>query len=208
MGLLAGLTPFLSGAEVAAGAAAIAGAAALLASAVLLSSALWPDNVRRVVQRALDLAAGVGLDRERWMGVLEGVLDGLSPLRSGRRGLSLLVWSAATWAGVVAFYWFVMRAFLPNPPALAAPFLVCIAALGMAVPASPGAVGVFQAAIRFGLTEAFDVPAVQAITVAFGIHTVQYILGCLLGLIGLGQESLSLSWLRARVSTTEGMEGG
>jgi uncharacterized membrane protein YbhN (UPF0104 family) len=101
---------------------------------------------------------------------------------------------------VIASFWSVLRAFLADFQALTAPFLVCIAALGMAVPASPGAVGVFQATIRYGLTEAFDVPTDKAIAVAFGIHIVQYALGCLSGLIGLWRESLSLGWLRDQVA--------
>jgi uncharacterized protein (TIRG00374 family) len=206
MALLAGLTPFVGGAGSAASAGLVAGIVALVASAVLLLLAFRPDWGRWIARQVLVRVSKLGLNSARWMEVLEGLLDGLAPLRSKRRGMALLAWSAATWAGVVAFYWFVMRAFLPRPPALAAPFLVCVAALGMAVPASPGAVGVFQAAIRYGLTEAFDLPTDQAITVAFGIHTAQYVLGCLLGLIGLGQESLSLGWLRAQVAHVENSE--
>jgi uncharacterized membrane protein YbhN (UPF0104 family) len=101
-----------------------------------------------------------------------------------------------TWACVTVSFWSMLRAFLADFQALTAPFLVSIAALGMAVPASPGAVGVFQATIRYGLTEVFKVPVDKAIAVAFGCHIVQYILGCLLGLIGLWRESLSLGWLR------------
>ena len=174
-----------------------------MASAVLLLLAFRPDWGRWMVRLGLGWISKVGLklDSERWLQALDGLLEGLAPLRSGRRGIALLVWSVVTWAGIVVFYWSVLRAFLPQPPMLAAPFLVCVAALGMAVPASPGAVGIFQAAIRYGLTAAFGVPVDQAITVAFGIHIVQYVLGCLLGLIGLGRESLSLSWLRTQAAT-------
>ncbi|MCP4544376.1 MAG: flippase-like domain-containing protein [Chloroflexi bacterium] len=209
MVLLAVLTPFVSGAGTAMNAGLFAGGAALAALAVLLLFAFRPDWGRRMAQWGLGLLSKLGLklDSERWLGMLDGLLEGLAPLRSGWRGVALLVWSVITWAFIVAFYWAVLRAFLPQPPALAAPFLVCIAALGMAVPASPGAVGIFQAAIRYGLTEAFGVPVDQAITVAFGIHIIQYVLGCLLGLIGLGRESLSLSWLRTRAATQKGVGG-
>jgi uncharacterized protein (TIRG00374 family) len=206
MALLAGLIPFVGGAGSAVSAGLVAGVAALAASAVLLVLAFRPDWGRWIAQQVLTRVSRLGLNSARWMAVLEDLLDGLAPLRSKRRGVALLAWSVATWAGIVAFYWFMMRAFLPKPPALAASFLVCIAALGMAVPASPGAVGVFQAAIRYGLTEVFAMPTDQAITIAFGIHTFQYVLGCLLGLIGLGQESLSLGWLRAQVARGENSE--
>jgi len=199
--LLAGLTPFVSGAGSAVGAGLVAGGAALAASAVLLLLAFRPDLGRRAVRRVLEWTPRV--DEERWMRALDGLFEGLAPLRSGRRGLALLAWSVVTWACVVAFYWAIVRAFLPRPPALAAPFLVCVAGLGMAVPASPGAVGVFHAAARYGLAVPFDVPTDQAVTVAFAIHTFQYVVIILLGLIGLARESLSLGWLRAQVASVE-----
>jgi len=199
--LLAGVTPFVSGVGSAMGAGLVAGGAALVASAALLLMAFRPDWGRRVVQRVLGWVPR--LDGERWMRALDGLLEGLAPLRSGRRGLALLVWSVVTWACVVAFYWTIVRAFLPRPPALVAPLLVCVAGLGMAVPSSPGAVGVFHAAARYGLTVPFGVPADQAVTIAFAIHTFQYVLACLLGLVGLARESLSIGWLRTQVGSGE-----
>ena len=197
--ILAGVMPFVSGAGSAAGAALVAGGAAVAALAVLLFLAFRPDLGRRLVQKVLGWVPRLG--EGRWAQVLDGLLDGLAPLRSGRRGLALLVWSVVTWAFVVAYYWALIRAFLPNPPPLAAPFLVCVVGLGMAVPSSPGAVGVFHAVARYGLTVPFEVPTAQAVTVAFAIHTFQYVLVCLLGLAGLARESLSLSSLRTRAAS-------
>jgi len=197
--LLAGVTPFVSGAGSAVGAGLVAGGAALAASAVLLLMAFRPDWGRCAVRRVLGWVPR--LDAERWAGVLDGLFEGLAPLRSGRRGLALLAWSVLTWACVVAFYWAVLRAFLPQPPALAAPFLVCIVGLGMAIPSSPGAVGVFHAVARYGLTVPFNVPTDQAVTVAFGLHAFQYVVSSLLGLVGLATESLSLGWLQAQTTS-------
>jgi uncharacterized membrane protein YbhN (UPF0104 family) len=73
----------------------------------------------------------------------------------------------------------------------------------MAVPSSPGAVGVFHAVARYGLTVPFNVPVDQAVTVAFAIHAFQYLAMCLLGLAGLARESISLGWLRTQVSSAE-----
>ena len=58
-----------------------------------------------------------------------------------------------------------------------------------------------------GLEDVFNVPIDQAITVAFGIHIIQYVIGCLLGLIELGRESLSLSWLRTQAATQQDAGG-
>jgi hypothetical protein len=192
--LLAGVAPFVSEAGSALSAGLIGGGAALVATATLLVLAFRPDWGRQAVRWALDLIPQV--DSERWAQALDGIFDGLAPLRSGRRALALLFWSVVTWACVVAYYWACLRAFVPNPPALAAPFLVSVVGLGMAIPSSPGAVGVFHAVARYGLTAPFGVPVNQAVTAAFGVHAFQYVLGCLLGLIGLARESLSLGWLR------------
>jgi uncharacterized protein (TIRG00374 family) len=199
--LLAGVTPFISGVGDTLIFGRIAAGLALAASATLLFLAFRPDWGRQMVRRVLGWIPR--LDSERWARSLDGVFEGLAPLRSGRRGLALLAWSAATWACVVAFYWALIRAFLPQPPALASSFLVCVVGLGMAIPSSPGAVGVFHAVARYGLTIPFGVPIDKAVTIAFAMHTFQYSLGCLLGLIGLGRESLSLGWVRTRVADFE-----
>jgi len=171
-------------------------------SAVLLLLAFRPDWGRRAVRWALARVPRVNPDR--WAQALDGLFDGLAPLRSGRRGLALLAWSVVAWACVVFFYWTLLRAFLPHPPALAAPFLVCVLGLGMAVPSSPGTVGVFHAVARYALTVPFAVPVDQAVTIAFAAHAFQYLMMCLLGLAGLARESLSLEWLRAQVVHIEG----
>lgn len=199
--LLAGVAPFVRGASSAVEAGLIAAGAAVVATAVLLLLAFRADWGRRTVRWALGLVPRV--DVERWARALDGLFEGLAPLRSARRGAALAFWSAAAWACVVLYYWTLLRAFLTQPPALAAPFLICVLGLGMAVPSSPSAVGVFHAVARYGLTVPFGVPADQAVTVAFAAHAFQYVLVGLLGLVGLARESLSLGWLRAQVSSTE-----
>lgn len=199
--LLAGVAPFVSETGDAVGVGIVAGGAALAATAVLLLLAFRPDWGRRAVRWVLSRVPR--LDVERWAGALDGLFEGLAPLRSGRRGLALLAWSVVIWACVVGYYWMFLRAFIAQPPALAAPFLVCVLGLGMAVPSSPSAVGVFHAVARYALTIPFAVQEDQAIAIAIGAHAFQYILMCLLGLVGLARESLSLGQLRAQVATLE-----
>ncbi len=197
--LLAGVAPFVSGIGDAIEAGVIAGGLALAAMAVLLVLAFRPDWGKRTVRWAL--ARVPRLDGERWAHLFDGLFDGLAPLRSGRRGLALLAWSVVIWAIVVAYYWALLRAFLPNPPTLGAPFLVCVLGLGMAVPSSPGAFGVFHLAARYGLTVPFGVPTDPAVAVAFVAHALTYLSSSLLGLIGLARESISLGWVRKQVET-------
>jgi uncharacterized membrane protein YbhN (UPF0104 family) len=81
-------------------------------------------------------------------------------------------------------------------------FLSCAIGLGMAVPAAPGAMGVFHSVARYALELPFGVPEERAVAVAFASHAVQYIAMCVLGLIGLARQNLSLGRLQADVATT------
>ncbi len=188
--VLGGVAPFVADSGQAVSAGILAGALAIGAAAVLLLMAFRPQWGQRAVRWGL--ARIPRLNAERWARAFDGLFDGLAPLRSGRLGLFLLLWSAIAWAFVVLVYWVLLQAFIARPPFLAAPFLVCILGLGMAIPSSPSAVGVFHAIARYGLTIPFGVPAEEAVTAAFAIHAFQYILAAILGMIGLARESLTL----------------
>lgn len=195
--ILAGVAPFMRGVGDAVSTGVMAGVLAVTALAVLILLAFRPEWGRWLVRRILGWVPRI--DRERWAQALDGLFDGLAPLRSGRRGLALLAWSVVTWACVVGYYWALLRAFLPHPPVLAAPFMVSTIGLGMAVPSTPGALGVFHFIARNALTIPFGVPRNQAISVAFASHAFQYILIAILGLVGLAQQNLSFRRLRTTV---------
>ena len=198
--ILAGVAPFMSGVGDAVSTGVMAGVLAVTALAVLVLLAFRPEWGRWLVRRILGWVPRI--DRERWAQALDGLFDGLAPLRSGRRGLALLAWSVVTWACVVGYYWALLRAFMPRPPVLAAPFMVSVIGLGMAVPSTPGALGLFHLIARYALVIPFGVLDEEAVPVAFASHAFQYILILILGLIGLAHEGLSFARLRADVSTT------
>lgn len=199
--LLAGVAPFVSGAGSTLGVGLFAAIAAAGASVILVVLALRPDWGQRASRWVLGRLPWI--DGERWARALDELFKGLAPLRSPRLGVKLLLWSAVTWACVVFFYWALLRAFLTDLPWLAAPFLVCVVGLGMAIPSSPGSVGVFHALARYGLTIPFGLPTAQAVTAGFAVHAFQYLMMCVLGLIGLARESISLGRLRAQATSTE-----
>lgn len=70
-----------------------------------------------------------------------------------------------------------------------------LSALGMAMPSSPGAVGVFEAAIIFGLG-LFKVDKELALAIGLLIHMMQFIPTTVAGLLVLGKSGLSLKNLR------------
>jgi uncharacterized protein (TIRG00374 family) len=199
--LLAVTLPFVEQAGWMQGAGVVAGGAAVVALGVMIVVALRPDWVRRLARWFL--ARVKRLDTERWLGVLDGLLDGLASLRSPRRLAALLAWSVVTWAFVVGYYWAMLWAFLDHPPLVQGSFLTCAVGLGMAVPAAPGAMGVFESVARYALELPFGVSEEQAIAIAIASHAFQYILSNLMGLIGLAQLGLSLGQLRADAAALE-----
>lgn len=203
--LLAATLPFVEQAGWMQGAGVAAGIAAIVALSAMIVLALRPDWIRRLARWLL--ARMKHLDAKRWLGVLDGLLDGLAALRSLRRLAALFAWSILTWAFVVGYYWAMLWAFLDRPSLVQGSFLTCAIGLGMAVPAAPGAMGVFELVARYALELPFGVPQEQAVAIAFAAHAFQYILSNLMGLIGLAHLGLSLGQLQSEAIALERPNG-
>jgi len=195
--MLALSLPFIDQAGPIGSAGVWAGLAALLAFIALVLLARWPGWGRRTMRSILNRLPG--LDPERWLAPVEGLLDGLSALRSARRTASLVVWTGAVWISIVGYYWAMLGAFLDRPSLAMAAFVNCAVGLGMAVPAAPGAVGVFHALAKYALVLPFGVPGDSALAIAFAMHGFQYVLMNGLGIVGLIQQNLSVGRLRSDV---------
>lgn len=193
--------PFVEVAQWARLAGAAGGAMALAALVVLMALARRPDAGRQSLRWFL--ARVPRLREDRWAGAFDGLLAGLSSLRSARTAAGILAWSIAAWWFVVAYYWSVLWAFLERPSLVMGGFLSAAIGFSMALPSAPGAVGVFHRVAMFALQEPFAVPAHHALSIAFASHAFQYLVMCLLGLVGLARESLSLRWVRTHARKTK-----
>ncbi len=191
--------PFVAQAGWTARAGLLGGVAAVISLAVLILLAWRPDWGRRMARWLL--ARIPRLDQEHWMEMADGLLEGLSALRSARRAAGLLSWSVVIWASIVGYYFAILGAFLDRPALVEGAFLACATGLGMALPSSPGAMGLFHSIARYALQLPFGVPVEEAVSVAFTAHAFQYIILCLLGLIGLLQQNLSLGRLQTDAAT-------
>jgi len=78
-----------------------------------------------------------------------------------------------------------------------------ISSIGMAMPSSPGAVGVFEAAVSFGLSRLFGVDKELALAIGLLIHMMQYIPTTVTGLLVLMKSGLSLKDLKRREAEME-----
>jgi hypothetical protein len=198
--LLAMTVPFVGHVGWTREAGLVGGAAALAATGLLVVLAARPRWARRLVDRVLRRLRW--LDPERWLDWFDGLLGGIAALRSVDRTVAMIGWSVVVWGLTVGYYLAILRAFIDRPSLVEASFLTCTTALGVALPSSPGAVGIFHSVARYALELPFGLTAEKAAVIAFSSHALQYVVMCALGLIGLIRQNLSLAQLRAEVRAT------
>ena len=115
---------------------------------------------------------------------LSEALDGLAqPGRLARAALIL----AASWALAIVFFWLVLRAFIPAAPLSWATLGLGVMAFGIALPSSPGAIGVYEAAWVGALALCGADPA-DSLAFAVAAHALTLGITSLCGLVSLVRE--------------------
>jgi glycosyltransferase 2 family protein len=163
--------------------------AALIVSAIVAALLGGRDLWLRIAAKALRAlpkpVAG------RWEARLAAALDGLGALRDRRAAVAIWGWTLAAWLVAALTNLLLLAAFGQAASLRIALFLLVVLQTGVAVPSTPGKVGVFQFLCVLALS-VFDVPA----SVAFGYSLVLYliVLGSICGwaVFGLWQRGLSL----------------
>ena len=127
--------------------------------------------------------------------LLQGVRDGLSALRSPRRLGAVVLWSILIWAVNALSFQLLFPAFGINVGYAGAVILQSVIVFGIAVPSSPGFVGVFEAAIVVALA-LYGVEQERAVAYALTYHAATFLPITLMGLYsayrtGLGWKSVS-----------------
>jgi len=146
--------------------------------------------------RALQLARWVlervhRLDTDTWLGRIESFLEGFNVLTRWRALLPTLGLSLLLWLPIVAGYYWGLRGFWPQATLPAALFTLSAAGFGVAVPSSPGSLGVFHGAVVLGLS-VFPVAAEQALGFAVVYHATMYFMILALGVMALWRSGQSL----------------
>jgi hypothetical protein len=98
----------------------------------------WPETVRKKL-----LPGG---SPALWVRIVEGVLAGVAPLRAGRIALGVGALSGMVWTLNVFLYWWVAGLFGIDLSLPQAGGVLAAIALGVALPSTPGFVGVYEAA--------------------------------------------------------------
>lgn len=176
-------------------------AVTVVAVALLGGRSVWMGLVDRVLVRAPAAAAA------RWRARIDALLEGLAALGRGRAAGPIWRWTLLFWATAALTNLLLLLAF-GQPPSIVAALLV-LAALqgGIAVPSTPGKIGVFQLLSMAALAVA-GVP--QATGLAFGIVQHVLVVGSITAwaALTLWRRSLSLSGLvRASASWQNGPAG-
>ena len=183
--------------SVATGAAALFGAMLVIALCVVHRPAPWLALLRRVAHAVLPARFA-----DRVTEAAAGLVAGLEVLKSPGRFLGVVAWSLVLWLVNAASFAVCFRAFGLPVPAEGALLLQGIIGFGVALPASPGFVGVFEAATRATLA-IYGIDATRAVSYAVGYHVGTFIPITLLGFHSLSRLRLHLAELRAAAAAQD-----
>jgi hypothetical protein len=168
------------------------GAALLMALIVVAFPALAERVISAVVpSRAL---------ADRLVHIVEGLRHGLSVLRSPGRAGIVVAMSLVLWLVNALSFYLAFKAFGIPANFAAALLLQGILVFGIAVPTTPGYVGVFEGAIKAVLL-VLGVGADHAVAYALTYHVTTFVPIVLLGIWSLIRTSLSLEEIREAPST-------
>jgi len=129
-------------------------------------------------------------------------INGLAILTDGKRFLKAVFLVVLNWLIAIFEYHVLIVAFVPATKLLWSGFTLAVTALGIAAPSSPGALGVFEAAM-VGSLALFGVDASAALAAAITAHLLQYLVTGVLGIYGLVIDGESLAGLYRRVRSLQ-----
>lgn len=176
---------------------------------VLSTSVLPTDRPLLVTAIGICLvgAAAIAVWILRRHHVFERVRDWLRPLADAPRallarwGLVLLAGTFVLWTVEASVYWSVARAIDMDISMSGALYLVALTNFVAALPAAPGSIGTFDAAVVFG-TRSLDATKTAALSYVILIRFVLYVPITLVGLLVL--VTRYGGWSRLRSATREG----
>lgn len=169
--------------------------AALLVAGLVVA---FPHLAERAIRKLVPFPRLAG----RLIGMIEGVVHGLSVLQSPVKILSVLAWSLAVW-GVNACSFYVGFAAFGIPVNFAGALLMQgILAFAITAPTAPGFVGVFESAIKLTLL-LYAIPEDKAVTYALVYHATTFLPITLLGAWSLARTGLGLRNLQRDLPETE-----
>jgi hypothetical protein len=145
------------------------------------------------------VTAAARLMPERWAVSLgefaRSFSSGFAVARAPRDLLAAVLLSFPLWLVIAAESWAVTAAFHIAMPFVGSFLLQAMLVIGVAVP-TPGGVGSYHEAYRFGVTTFFGAANDQAVAAAIVVHIVSFVPVVLLGLLFMAQDGLSFGRLQ------------
>lgn len=124
------------------------------------------------------------LKKDIWLMRLDELLAGLDRLRRLRQGSLLLMLSILVWIPVLLSYYVGLLAVNLQPSWSMAAFVFCASAFSMAIPASPGQIGVFHVGVITAL-QIWGQPEDVSASFAFLYHALIMLVAVFWGSIGI-----------------------
>jgi uncharacterized protein (TIRG00374 family) len=181
--------------------------ALVVVSVLFVAAAASPERITRLAEGTLSL---LGFRRAaRKLGHAVGsLLAGLDALRRPGRAGRAMAETIVIWLLTGLTYWFALIAFgVSSPGYVGALFIQSVAALGIALPSTPGYFGPYEAALRLGL-DAFAVSPHVIVAYALTVHLLIYVTVVTVGLVVAVRLGLSWSDLRRPGPNAPAMAGG
>ena len=203
-GLLLGSLPFVVGASWSLQAAIITISLVLIGLGVLFLLARnrdWAIIQFEKTSRRWPILLKVGSKQ------LDAFLAGLAALTDGRRFLCVIALMILNWTIAVIQYYLLILAYFPNAKLLWAVFSLGVTALGIAVPSSPGAVGVLELAM-VGALSLFGLNPSTSLAVAITAHLANYLVTGAIGAFALFRDGLSLTGIYKDVRSVSSSDTG
>jgi uncharacterized protein (TIRG00374 family) len=148
-------------------------ASALFAGMVAAFAVLTLYHARPARWLARKLAWLPFVDVERAERAAENLVHGLAALRRPRLVVAAFAWTIASWVTLGMSGWFLMKGFNLGLSPIAAMLVTVAIGLGMILPSSPAAVGVFEAAVLVGM-KAYSIPKPEALSYALVLHALNF----------------------------------
>ncbi|MCL4252301.1 MAG: YbhN family protein [Anaerolineae bacterium] len=128
--------------------------------------------------------------------LLDHLLDGLAPLSRGRTLITAFFWTGMSWFFSVVAGYVLMYTFYDTPSWSVTCLYIAAAAFAIAVPATIGSLGLYEASILIALDSmGYGDPATIAIAFAVIVHAVNVFVHSVTGVIGFIHEGVSLEQL-------------
>lgn len=155
---------------------------------------VWGATLGRLVPRRF--AAGI-------THLVDTFVHGLGAVRRPAVLIRAVAWTYLVWFTVAASIWFSLLAFdITGPGFVGALFVQAVIAFAVAIPSTPGFVGVFEAGARIGLAP-WDIPDSTIVSFATSYHILTFIPITLIGLWYLRRFGLKWSDVNRRPDSAD-----